>query len=95
MPERDLPPQIGAAQLSAQLALRCGLNPAQSRSAVDAMFRVIEEALLDHISVILPHVGTFQIVEVKARTDEGPRVRVRFRAIQGLRGMLPCHPEHD
>ena len=60
-------------ELISNLARKTGLTKAEAEKAYDAVFEVIEEALVEGEKVIVTGFGTFEVRQRKSRQGRNPR----------------------
>jgi DNA-binding protein HU-beta len=76
---------VTKADLEAKVADAAGLNKAQARKAVDAVFGSISDALSKGDEVRLTGFGSFKVTETKARTGRNPRTNAAINIPAGKR----------
>jgi DNA-binding protein HU-beta len=64
---------VGKAELEQQVAEEAGLNKAQARRAVDAVFNAITNSLSQGEEVRLTGFGNFRVTQTAARQGRNPR----------------------
>jgi DNA-binding protein HU-beta len=64
---------VGKAELEQQVAEEAGLNKAQARRAVDAVFNAITNSLSKGEEVRLTGFGNFRVTQTAARQGRNPR----------------------
>ena len=75
--------KLGKTQLAELIADRAGLTRKQSGEAVDAVLKIVIDALQGGKAVGLPGVGTLQIRETAARTGVRPGTSERITIAAG------------